>query len=231
MGKKLITPLMNRRAAIGMGAMIVFIAMVLIAGIAASIFIQTANKLEIQSMQSGSDTTEDVSAGLSIVDIDGQKGNRNISGTWYNETIHNVTISVTPRAGSPDIDLSEAVLEISNSSVKCILSYNSGEPEYVASVPAGGVFSSQDGSTSIFEQATNTFGIIEIEDPDGTCDADAPVINSGDMVMVTVNATACFNGLPSRTDVWGTLIPEQGSQAQFSFRVPGLGGDTIYDLY
>ncbi len=231
MKKMLSSSMFNLKAAVGIGAMIVFIAMVLIAGIAASVFVQTANKLEITGMDSGAQTTQEVSSGLRVVDIEGQKGNRKVDGTWYNDTIHNVTISFTPRPGSSDIDVSETVLEISNSTVKCILTYNSGEPEFVGSVPDSGVFSSTDGSTSIFEQSANTFGIIELEDPDGTCDADAPVINSGDMVLIAMNATACFNGLPGRTDVWGTLIPEQGSQALFSFRVPGIGGDIIYDLY
>ena len=228
---------MNRRkdeGAIGIGAMVVFISMVLIAGIAASVIIQTANELEIQSMRSSSQTITETSTGLRVVDIEGQKGSRNISGTWYNDTIHNMTILVAPRAGSLDVNLEETVLEISNSTVKCIVTYNSGEPEFASNVPAGGVFDSvdaTDGTTNIFEQSAKTFGIIELADADNTCDADNPVINRGDMVMICVNLTACFNGCSERTDIWGSLIPEQGAQGLFSFRVPDIGSDTVYDMY
>lgn len=221
----------KNKAAIGIGAMVVFISMVLIAGIAASVLVQTANDLEIQGMKSSSQTIKEVSTGLRVVDIEGQKGNRNVDGTWYNDTIHNMTITVASRAGASEIDLQDTVLELSNSNAKCILKYNSVEPEFVSNVPSSGVFSSKDGTTSIFDQSATTFGIIELEDADGTCDADNPVINRGDMVMITVNLTACFNGCSGRTDIWGTLVPEEGSQGMFSFRTPDIGSDIVYDMY
>ncbi len=231
MGKRVNLPLDDIKAAIGIGAMIVFIAMVLIAGIAASVFVQTANKLEITGMESGSQTSEEVSSGIRIIDIEGQKDDRTIGGTLYDTRIHNMTMTVASRAGSPSIDLSQAVLEISNSTVKNILVYNSEEPKFSENVPDDGVFNSVDGANSIFDQGANTFGLIELEDADNSCDADAPVINRGDMVMMTINLSACFNGCPSRTDVWGTILPEGGAVAIFEFRVPGLGSDTVYDLY
>ncbi|NHJ40547.1 MAG: hypothetical protein FK731_10990, partial [Asgard group archaeon] len=54
---------------IGIGAMIVFIAMVLVAGIAASVLIQTSTTLESQAMATGRETTEEVSGGIAVFDI------------------------------------------------------------------------------------------------------------------------------------------------------------------
>ena len=53
--------------AIGIGAMIVFIAMVLVAGIAASVLVQTSTRLESQAMKTGSDTIEEVATGVAAV--------------------------------------------------------------------------------------------------------------------------------------------------------------------
>jgi len=222
--------------AIGIGAMIVFIAMVLVAGIAASVLVQTANKLEIQAMQTGDQTTAEVATGIKVVDIEGEKATNwqytNESSAWANNTMTNMTITVAPRAGSKDIDLNQTVIELSDTNYKCILTLTSdGSKNYAAAVAAGGVFSTTD-VASVFEQAANNFGIIELEDADDSCGPSSPVINRGDRVMLTINLTACFSpGISTRTDVWGMVIPEEGSAGTFGFRTPASYTDSVFDLY
>jgi len=219
---------------IGIGAMIVFIAMVLIAGIAASVLIQTANRLEIQAMTTGQETTDEVSTGIGVEDISAQKGGAHVlvvpgggKNTWTNFSarLTNMTITVSPRAGSSDIDLSKTVIEISNSTVKCILKYDSGE--YRHAPVTGGIFATPcwDGL------GANEFGIIELADADNSTIAATPIVNRGDHVALTVNLTACFVGLQERTDVWGMVMPEQGAYGIFAFRTPASFTDTIFDLY
>ncbi len=205
----------------GIGAMIVFIAMVLVAGIAASVLIQTANRLEIQAMQTGQQTTEEVATGIGVEDISGQKGT--IAG-WTADSILNVTICVSPRSGSNDIDLSNAVVEISDSTSKYLLAYDSGN--WFAAPDAAGVF-----STAAFDGTALQFGVIVLEDADGSCAAANPVINRGDHVLLTMSAGECFSGLTERTDIWGMVIPESGAPGVFAFRTPASYPDTIYDLY
>lgn len=144
---------------------------------------------------------------------------------WYNYSrIHNITMTVTPRAGSADIDISSTIVEISNSTTKCILTYDSNN--FNATVESDGIF-----GTQAFDLGPDKFGIIELEDADGSCTSSNPVINKGDMVMLTVNTSACFFDLNKLDDVWGTIKPEEGAYALFAFRVPASLYDVIYDLY
>jgi len=209
--------------AIGIGAMIVFIAMVLVAGIAAAVLVQTANDLEIQAMQTGKETTAEVATGLHVFSVTGHVSNNEID---------NMTIAIKPRAGSSDIDLSETVLEVSDGDIKVLLSYNSSATwNFNVSVDAddGQIF-----GTGAWNETNEEFGIIVLEDADGSCTVDTPVINRGDLVVLCICTSACFdgNGMDPREDIWGIVMPEDGSAGMFAFRVPSsLTAYTIYDLY
>jgi flagellin FlaB len=139
---------------------------------------------------------------------------------------------VTPRAGSYEIDLSTTIVEISNSSVKCILKYigTSTNPNFASSPSSNGIFQTTD-SVGMFNQRANSFGVIEIVDKDNSCSATSPVINRGDMVLLCINLSACFWGLDERADVWGTIIPEEGASVLFQFSVPGFSDDAVYKLF
>ena len=209
----------------GIGAMIVFIAMVLVAGIAASVLIQTANRLEIQAMKTGQETTEEVATGIGVEDITGQKGSYNDGGTWWtNNSILNVTICISPRSGSKDVDLSNTVIELSDSTNKYILSYFS--TNWFATPVVGGIF-----ATAAFDGDSKQFGVIVLEDADDSCVAANPFINRGDHVLLTISAGECFGGLTERTDIWGMVIPESGAPGVFAFRTPASYPETVYDLY
>jgi len=207
--------------AIGIGAMIVFIAMVLVAGIAASVLIQTSTKLESQAMRTGQETTEEVSTGLAVFDI---KGYAPDSGN-----LDNMTITVRPRAGSADIDLAEVFLELSNTDYKIIMTYTDGGSDWNDSTTGvDDVF-----SVDCFPVAANRFGILVLEDADGSCTQTNPVINRGDKVLLCVDTTQSFSatgGINERTDIWGIACPEQGSPGVIAFTTPASYNDNIYDL-
>ncbi len=215
MGKNKLKSLKEKDVgSIGIGAMIVFIAMVLVAGIAASVLIQTSTTLESQAMLTGEATTKEVSAGINVINIEG----KNTSGS-----IVNLAILIRPRAGSDDIDLGETVIEISDSATKNILVYDGA----TCVQPSG-----TDGdllADAHYPGSTN-FGIIVMEDADGSCDGTSTVINSGDTVILTIDTNACFSGLNVRDDVWGYVIPEEGSPGVISFRVPSSLTKDVVEL-
>jgi len=203
-------------AAIGIGAMIVFIAMVLVAGIAASVLIQTSGKLEMQAMQSGQETIAEVATGIDVEGVEGY----NKSGS-----IDLLAIEVRARAGSTDIDLSEAVIEISDSSTKNLLTFSSRNFTNVSEIE-GNIF-----TWEFYPHNNNTlFSVIVMEDADESCLWNTPVINGGDHVILTVNVSKCFSGLGTRTDVYGAIIPEEGSPGVISFTTPSSYNDYVIEL-
>jgi len=216
----------NDVGSIGIGAMIVFIAMVLVAGIAASVLVQTANRLEMQAMTTGDETTSEVSSGIKVFDIEGHATG---SGT---RELDYLTLSVKPRAGSEDIDLSTSVIELSEGTTKVVLSYDSNSFASAVSGDDGRVFHAT--NTITWSGVDNEeFGIIVLEDADSSCSSTTPVINSGDTVMLCINTGACFagSGLDTRDNVWGQVMPEEGARGVFSFRVPTSLTDNVHDLY
>jgi flagellin FlaB len=207
----------------GIGAMIVFIAMVLVAGIAASVLIQTANRLEIQAMTTGQETIGEVSTGLGIVSIVGHK-------STGDTTLDNLTIAIQPRSGSFSIDLEQTYIELSDSNKKVVLMYD--DTEFV-DTPAinGNIFT----STFTDDLDSTHFGIIVLEDGDDSLSAATPVINKGDEVLLTVNLGVVFAstaGLETRTDIWGLVQSEEGAPGVFAFTTPAsFAANNIFDLY
>ena len=205
---------------IGIGAMIVFIAMVLVAGIAASVLIQTSTILESQAMATGQETTDEVSGGIAVFDITGHVAT----------DIDALAITVRTRAGSPGIDLNETVIIISDGTTETLLSYDfADENHYNASVNIS------DGDVYGFmytDLLNEEFGILVLEDADGSCQRFAPVINVGDKAVLFVNTIECFGGtgIVERSDVFGSIYPEYGSPGVISFRTPSSYNDLIFDL-
>ena len=58
--------------AIGIGTLIVFIAMVLVAAIAAAVLIDTAGNLQSRAKRTGEDAVDDVSGGIQVLNVEGQ---------------------------------------------------------------------------------------------------------------------------------------------------------------
>jgi flagellin FlaB len=209
----------------GIGAMIVFIAMVLVAGIAASVLIQTANRLEIQAMQTGQETIGEVSTGLGVASINGYRG-------VGDENLSLMTIAIQPRSGSFSIDLGQTYIELSDSNTKVVLTYDAAG---FVDTPAinGDLFA----AAFYTPLGATTFGIIVQEDADGSLSAATPVVNSGDQVMLTLDLNTIFSGvpalgLPTRTAVWGLIQPEEGAPGVFAFTTPSsYASDNVFNLY
>jgi flagellin FlaB len=200
--------------AMGIGAMIIFIAMVVVAGIAAAVLIQTSSKLEMQALRTGDETLAVVASGIKILGIDGH----NTSGE-----IDKMAIYLSILSGAPDFDLSQAVIELSNSTAKSLLVYNE-EFTNITNVN-GSIFDVSDFGTA------TTFAVIVLQDADESLSKEDPVLNYGDHVVLAINIEDVFDeSIPPRTDVFGLIIPEEGAYAIIGFTTPASITTPVVEL-
>ena len=105
----------NTFAAVGIGTMIIFIAMILIAGIAASVMLQTMDSLQSQAMKTGSESIDEISSGVKVT---------HVSGYQLNGKIDQLAVMIKTISGSADVDLSTAIIQISNNEKQVYCTYN-----------------------------------------------------------------------------------------------------------
>lgn len=120
----------EKRGQVGIGTLIVFIAMVLVAAIAAGVLINTAGLLQAQAQQTGEETTAEVSDVIQIeeaIGTDSQDGNSD-------GQLDLVNISVRLASGSDPINVSKMSYTVSSPRGSAIVI--NGNPNDRGSSPA-----------------------------------------------------------------------------------------------
>ena len=219
----------NDVGAIGVGTLIVFIALVLVAAVAASVIIQTSETLQNRAYAVGKQTIREVSSGMKIVDL-----------TGYTNTdktrIQYLAISVSPRAGSYDMDLNETLVYIEYNNLTVLsLDFAHAAPSDTSdpgtvegSVNANGIFHTLNHT---YLNSTN-FGIVAIRDSDSSV-TNSYGLGTSDLAMIIVNLTAAFSstsGLPTGEEFYGRLVPEVGSSGIFYVSAPNAFDHRVVEL-
>lgn len=211
----------EEEAIVGIGTLIVFIAMVLVAAVAASVIIQTSESLQQRAYAVAKQTTREVSSGMKIVDLTGY--------TDANKTrIEYLAISIAPRAGSYNIDLNEThvYIELDNLTV---LSLNYQDNDVVKSnISSDGVFHTLNHSNL----TSTNFGVIAIRDADNSV-VNTYGISTSDLVMIIINISDAFSttsGLETGEEFMGRIVPEIGSSGLFLVSAPNAFDHRVVPL-
>jgi len=105
---------MDEKAQVGIGTLIVFIAMILVAAIAAAVLLNTAGMLQQRAQTTGKEVIEQTSTGLRILSVNGTVDD-------VNDTVHEVGIAIKLRAGSKSANFSTLVVAYSDDAVSAQL--------------------------------------------------------------------------------------------------------------
>ncbi|MBB6401523.1 flagellin FlaB [Methanococcus maripaludis] len=202
----------NKKGAVGIGTLIIFIAMVLVAAIAASVIINTAGKLQHKASTVGEESTQQVASGLQVIKVFGNADTKT--------TIDMIGILITPNVGG-EIDLATSIITLSDSTSKYSLVYDSASYVVLDATGTDDLFGETWGSG-------NKFGVLVLQDADGsTSDATHPTINYGDKVVLTITPAVKI-GVAQR--VSGEVIPEYGASGIIDFRTPSVYIGTVVAL-
>lgn len=106
----------GRKGEMGIGTLVLFIAMILVAAIAAGVLIQTATNLQSRALETGKRSTRQVSTAVSTILVYGQNGT--------DGDIESVRQNVKLVAGSESIKFSDAVVSIDVNNVSSDLRFN-----------------------------------------------------------------------------------------------------------
>jgi flagellin FlaB len=105
----------DEKGDVGIGTLIVFIAMVLVAAVAAAVLIQTSGILQEKAQSTGKEATTEVSSNLKVAAVVG-----NATSTLIDE----LNISVSLSAGGSEIDMNQVVVKYINGTTTTNLAYS-----------------------------------------------------------------------------------------------------------
>lgn len=184
----------NTHAQVGIGTLIIFIAMVLVAATAASVLIQTSGVLQQKAQSTGREAIQDVSSNVEVMQIIGSRSDTSSNDFDY------VNITVKAMAGAGAIDVGSFVLALQDKTTRTAgITYNI--------------------STST-ANATE-FRVFELRDDDESLNASGTsdtVINSGDLVYISIIPGSLT--LSTREPVRIEIKPEFGSSVIMEFTTP-----------
>lgn len=208
----------NVKSETGIGVLIIFIAMVLVAAVAATVLLHTVSILQLKATQTGTTTIDQVSGGIVVKQIIGYDNASPpaAGGVKY------MAIFVGPLSGASSVNLANVSISLSINGITSVLVYNSSLFDDVSQNGTVNLFGLGiwNNMTSAKHDGTN-FGVIAFFNPTGRLTAGFPVISGDDQAIIVLNVNNAFGtNITQGMLVTGQLTPEAGTPALIDFNAP-----------
>jgi flagellin FlaB len=154
----------DSRAEMGVGTMIIFIAMVLVAAVAASVLISTANSVREQAQSTGEQAITNVASGFVVQDVIG------VVDTDDYQNVEGIIVYIRLAVGSPDINMNNVVISLIAGDNNMMLSMGTAASDSAYE------------TDKTLDISSNTWN--------DTSMATSHVVGQGDLIKITINNTA-----------------------------------------
>ena len=188
---------------IGVGTLIIFIAMVLVSAVAATVLIYSTGTLQQKATLAAKDAPAKVTSNIVVESIIGDRVNSSVPG--LQPGIQGLIIRIKPEVGTESLDLRQIILIRTSSDENEILRYSN------------------------ISNIIHTFDASMIRDDDLSFNADTPVLNSGDLVDLVFYTTNYTNPIliPKQT-ISLSMNQERGASINLEITAPNSFGINRY---
>lgn len=193
----------NDRGDIGVGTLIIFIAMVLVAAVAATVLIYTTGALQQKASKTSKEATQQISTNIIVEQVLGNRSDSSVA-----TLDQGLIIRVKPDVGTTSIDLRQMIITVWDKDTQYDLNYSD------VNIPNSSTFTAQ-----------------MVRDEDKSFNTSTPVLNSGDLVKIIITQDKIAGiTLATRKTFWITMNLELGSPVNLEITTPNSFGVNRYVL-
>jgi flagellin FlaB len=191
----------NERGDVGVGTLIIFIAMVLVAAVAATVLIYTTGSLQQKATKTSKEATQQISSNIVVEQVIGDRIN------IVNPNIQDIILRLKPDVGTTSIDLRQVIVSVQDETNRLDIYHINASSNL----------------------SNYTYTSKAIRDADGSF-TDVPVMNSGDLIEIKLELVSSLNGmlLPPRKTFLLSLSQERGQAVNLEITTPNSYGINQY---
>ncbi|WP_254810483.1 archaellin/type IV pilin N-terminal domain-containing protein [Natronosalvus amylolyticus] len=192
----------DERGQVGIGTLIVFIAMVLVAAIAAGVLINTAGSLQSQASDTGTETQQAVANQIEVTNAVG------IVNPSQTDNVSEIDLTIKKSAGSDVIDITALTVQYTSTTADRTLEYESANLDAFSGSDS---FATADASEVISGDTDDT-GLDEAES----------LTETSDRIVVRIDVAAIEgdDGLDQGSSATINFVDQSGAQYTYGVTIP-----------